>query len=139
VNWTKYRRVDVTVYCYIGPWKWRKQHTPSQDQVTGLSQSPQGLTVLFLCWGPGFVWISPANFNTKLSMQLKWQLFLSDFDRICFFKLLVHVRVYIYVGDKLGLHITVVSHLVLVYLNIVVIRIMMIGISLIFMVVYAAI
>jgi hypothetical protein len=49
-------------------------------------------------------------------------------------KLLVHVRVYIYVGDKLGLHITVVSHFVLVYLNIVVIRIMMIGISLIFIV-----
>jgi hypothetical protein len=47
------------------------QHTTSQDQVTGLSQSPQGLTVLFLCWGPGFVWISLANIITKLSMQLK--------------------------------------------------------------------
>lgn len=46
---------------------------------------------------------------------------------------------YIYVGDKLGLHIAVVSHFVLVYLNIVVIIIMMIGISLIFIIVYAPI
>jgi hypothetical protein len=46
---------------------------------------------------------------------------------------------YIYVGDKLGLHIAVVSHFVLVYLNIVVIRIMMIGVSLIFIVVYATV
>jgi len=49
------------------------------------------------------------------------------------------LSIYIYVGDKLGLHIAVVSHLVLVYLNIVVIRIMMIGISLIFIVVYATV
>ena len=49
------------------------------------------------------------------------------------------LSIYIYVGDKLGLHIAVVSHLVLVYLNIVVIRIMMIGVGLIFIVVYATV
>jgi hypothetical protein len=43
---------------------------PHRTQVTGLSQNPQGLIVLFLCWGPGFVWISPANINTKFSMHL---------------------------------------------------------------------
>ena len=46
---------------------------------------------------------------------------------------------YTYVGDKLGLHIAVVSYFVLVYLNIVVIRIMMIGVSLICIVVYATV
>jgi hypothetical protein len=46
---------------------------------------------------------------------------------------------HIYVGDKLGLHIAVASHFVLVYLNIVAIRIMIIGVSLIFIVVYATV
>ena len=46
---------------------------------------------------------------------------------------------HIYVGDKLGLHIAVVSHFVLVYLDIVAIRITMIGVSLIFIVVYATV
>ena len=45
----------------------------------------------------------------------------------------------IYVGDKFGLHIAVVSHFLLVYLNIVTIRIMMIGISLICIVVYTTV
>jgi hypothetical protein len=49
------------------------------------------------------------------------------------------LSIHIYVGDKLGLHIAVVSHFVLVDLNIVAIRIMMIGTSLIFIVVYATV